>query len=112
MAVSKNQRKASVPGSTGGFTIPGDSRLVVPLGAGHCYLLDPANGNNLHLKVGSPESIEHISRVFATSFGPSLRKQIVFQASRFPDVPWLALLAAIEAPEVIEEVAAEEVATA
>jgi hypothetical protein len=95
---SKNQRKGK-PVSTGPFQIPRDMKLVIPLGEGHCYLLDPSNGKNLHLKLGSEKAALEFARVAALGHGPRIEKEVQALALRYPHPQWATAIAAVRVQE-------------
>jgi hypothetical protein len=103
MATSKNQRKAAVPSSSAGFHIPRDMRLVIPLEQGHIYLLDPKNGQNLHLKLQSERGATEIARVAADGHADRLHAEFTTLAARYPHPGWADAIAALTPAEAVEQ---------
>ena len=99
--VSKNARgTGTVPGGAHrDSTEIGHITRFCPLGDNHCYLFDPRNGKNHHLKVNSDKFWEVMGEVAPKLNAAVLLDEARLAQSKDPSPQWAAVVARLEAGE-------------
>ncbi|MFM7087991.1 MAG: hypothetical protein ACKOW9_00440 [Candidatus Paceibacterota bacterium] len=76
--------------------LQGDMRLIIPLQGGHIYLLDPANGHNIHLKLGSERAAAELARVSSLGYAEKLTNELNALSKKYPEDDWASAKTAVK----------------